>query len=235
MDAVGGTGDANQAWDGMTKTKRITRAGGVGRRITRPFFQMGAGGSTPTPALDWLIVDIPHSTAKCFIEQWHYSKRMPTGKNICYGLCDRGELYAVIIYGIGVNPYQASFLKVRSVIEIKRMCRTEPQRNYQLSRFIALTSKMVYRVSPFDAIVAFADPANGHEGIVYKASGFIHHGMTGAENHLIDDTGTIRHRRFAFRYARRKGITTAAAREELGLSVKQTPPKHRWVRARRVS
>jgi hypothetical protein len=164
------------------------------------------------------------------VERWHYSKRMPTGKNICYGLFDNDELYAVIVYGIGVNPYQAKFLHVESVIEIKRMCRSEPRRDYQLSRFISITSNMARKEYKYDCVVAFADPEYGHEGIVYKASGFTLHGMTNSEWHLVDSSGNKRHRRYAFRHARRNNISIQDSRRQLGLNRVKTAPKFRWVR-----
>jgi hypothetical protein len=156
---------------------------------------------------------------------------MPTGKNICYGLYADANLYAVIVYGIGVNPYQAAFLGVKTVLEIKRMCRREPPLyEYPLSRFISISSKMVAKEYPYDCLVAFADPEYGHEGIVYKASGFTLHGKTNAEWHLENEDGERRHRRFAFRYARRAGKTIAESRAELGLRRVKTAPKYRWIR-----
>ena len=192
--------------------------------------QLEDGGSTPTYSHQYRIERIPHAEAKAFVEAWHYSKRMPTGKNICYG-CWRGkDCYAVIIYGIGVNPYQASFLGVNSVVEIKRMCRREPKERFELSRLIGLTSRWLKKSFAFDAIVAFADPEQGHEGTVYKASGFKHEGMTNPEWHLIDKEGNVRHRKYAFRMARRNGISVQDARVRLGVSRIKTAPKHRWVR-----
>lgn len=189
------------------------------------------GGSIPTPPLQFTIKPIEHKVAKNWVETWHYSKRMPTGKNINYGLFAGEDLYAVIVYGIGVNPYQAKFLGVDKVIEIKRMCRSEPARKeYPLSRFIALTSKMVLKEFVYECIVAFADPEQGHEGTVYKASGFKMHGLTNAEWHLVDKNGEKRHRRFAFRHSRRKGISLAESRKELGLTRVKTKPKYRWIR-----
>lgn len=197
----------------------------------RPANQSENGGEIPTPARqNFNIRPVPHWEAKTFIEKWHYSKRMPTGKNICYGLFHNSELYAVIVYGIGVNPYQAKFLKVEKVLEIKRMCRSEPSKNYPLSRFIALTTKFVTKENPTQAIVAFADPEQGHEGTVYNASGFARHGTTNAEWHLIDESGVKRHRRFAYRYSRRKGCSIDDARKELKLKRVQTLPKIRWVK-----
>ena len=193
-------------------------------------FQLVGGGSTPTPPLQFFIESVTHTEAKTFVEHWHYSKRMPTGKNICFGVRHGGLLYAVIVYGTGVNPYQAAFLGVDKVMEIKRMCRREPKEDYPLSRFIALTTRMLKKLYEFGAIVAFADPEQGHEGTVYKAAGYEYRGTTNAEFHLEEEDGTIRHRRFAYRMARRNGITVAEAREQLNVKRIRTAPKHRWVR-----
>ena len=193
-------------------------------------FQLASGVSIPTSPLQYLIEPITHAEAKLFVESWHYSKRIPTGKNISFGVRRDGSLYAVIVYGIGVNPYQASFLGVDKVMEIKRMCRREPKEDYPLSRFIALTTNMLKKMYAFNAIVAFADPEHGHEGTVYKAAGYEYRGTTNAEFHLVEEDGTIRHRRFAFRMARRNGITVGEAREQLNVKRIRTAPKHRWVK-----
>jgi hypothetical protein len=192
-------------------------------------FQLGDGGSTPTHPL-FHIDKLPHKEAKAFVEKWHYSGKMPTGKNVCFGLWEQGcGLYAAIVYGIGVNPYQAQFLGVESVIEIKRMCRAEPKKKYELSRFIRLTMKLARRYMTFEAVVAFADPEHGHKGTVYSAAGFCHMGVTNPEWHLIDKEGNIRHRRYAYRHARRNKISVQEAREVLEVTRRKTDPKHRWV------
>lgn len=204
---------------------------GCGATAAQLSFQMTDGGSIPTHPLQFIVKPVNHKTAKSWVEKWHYSKRMPTGKNISYGLFANGNLYAVIVYGIGVNPYQAKFLGVDNVIEIKRMCRSEPIiKGYPLSKFISVTSKMVAKDYLFDCIVAFADPEQGHEGTVYKASNFILHGKTNPEWHLIDVFGNVRHRRFAYRHARRNNITVDESRKELGLVRLKTLEKYRWVR-----
>ena len=157
---------------------------------------------------------------------------MPTGENHSFGLFDgTNSLYAVIVLGTGVNPYQASFLKCLAPIEIKRLARSEPARTeWPMSKFISVTLRLLRKEMDFDAVVAFADPEHGHEGTVYKAAGFKHEGMSNAEFHTIDEAGNMRHRRFAFRYARRNKISIEEARRQLNLERKQTAPKHRWVR-----
>jgi len=205
-------------------------------RVALPLFQTERGGSTPTSPLQLHISKISHQIAAAFVEDWHYSHRIPTGKNFYYGLWNGSALYAVIVYGIGVNPYQAEYLNANKVIEIKRLCRTEPRIEcFPLSRLIAITSKMVLIEYSYDCIVAFADPEHGHEGKVYKASGFTLHGQTNPEWHLMDDVGEIRHRRYAFRYARRNGISVSDARKKLGVIRVVTAPKNRWVKYRNAA
>ena len=177
------------------------------------------------------VEKVDHKTAKAWVEKWHYSHRIPTGKNISYGVFADDTLYAVIVYGIGVNPYQAKFLGVDRVLEIKRMCRSEPPiPEYPLSKFISVTTKMARKEYACGCIIAFADPEQGHEGTVYKASNFTLHGVTNPEWHLVDASGEKRHRRYAFRHARRNGITIAESRVELGVERVKTQPKYRWVR-----
>lgn len=205
--------------------------GGVNSKVECDLFQSQDSGSIPTTPLQFNIREVSQETAKTWVEKWHYSRRIPTGKNFCLGLFADTDLYAVIVLGIGVNPYQSEFLSAQRVIEIKRMCRSEPRiEQYPLSRFISVALKMAMSFWPYDCVVAFADPQHGHEGTVYKASGFTLHGMTNSEWHVEDSDGNVRHRRFAFRHARRNGIPIAQSREALNLKRVCTAPKYRWIR-----
>lgn len=196
---------------------------------THSLFQGREGGSIPTVTL------IDHRSTKTMVETWHYSKRMPTGMNICFGWWIDDALYAVAVYGIGVNCYQARFLRSagvevgdKEIIELKRLARVEPRRDdMPLTKFLAVchrSLKKTYRV-----VVSFSDPEHSHSGTVYRAANFKDFGETNPEWHLIDEAGNVRHRRFAFRYARRNGVTVEQARIELGVKRKKCLPKRRWV------
>ena len=43
-------------------------------------------------------------------------------------------------------------------------------------------------------VVSFSDPANGHNGGIYKAANFKHLGKSNAEWHVVDKNGVLRHR-----------------------------------------
>ena len=204
---------------------------GVGSLMAEQLaFPQADGGSIPTPTLQFNIMEISRKAARGWVEKWHYSRAMPTGKCFSYGLYANHEPYAVIVYGIGVNPNQASYLKVKNVLEILRMCRSEPKlKGFPLSRFIAITRKMVSTKHPYNALIAFADPEEGHIGTVYSAAGFKLEGVTEATWHALDKYGNKRHRRYAFRHARRNDQTIEKSRQDLGLTRVQTKPKYRWV------
>ena len=181
-----------------------------------------------------------------FIEKWHYSGVVPTGQNIFFGWYDNtGKLYAVADYGIGVNPYQAPFLsritgfivENKNLLELKRLCRVEPKQNKPLTRFLSLCHKKLKKMG-YKYVVSFSDPEEKHNGGIYKAANFLHLGQTNPEMHLIDKDGNKRHRRYAYRHARRNGIHVSKSREILGVSPVKTMPKDRWflkiAKARRV-
>lgn len=183
------------------------------------------------------VVSIDTTTAGPFIERWHYSGRVPTGKNLFYGWYDEtNDLYAVADYGIGVNPYQAAYLsritgknvQHQHLLELRRLCRREPKReDMPLTQFLAQCHKLL-RQTGYKYVVSFSDPAYGHTGGLYKAANFEHLGVTASERHVMDSEGNVRHRRLAFRHARRNGCSIQESRDALGLRVIVTPPKDRW-------
>lgn len=182
------------------------------------------------------IQQIDPKIAASFIKKWHYSGRCPRGKNIYFGWFMGECLYAVADYGIGINPYQAQSLsamtghniQIDSLLELKRLCRVEPKiEKYPLTQFLSKCHKLLKQMG-YCYVVSFSDPTFGHSGGIYKASNFTHLGQTNAEYHAVDKDGTVRHRRYYYRYARSKGINMEQARDELGLELVRTLPKDRW-------
>lgn len=59
------------------------------------------------------VVECSITQARPMVERWHYSGKMPGGFSRCFEwVSDRHPFgpYAVAAYGIGTNPYQASYL-----------------------------------------------------------------------------------------------------------------------------
>jgi hypothetical protein len=200
-----------------------------------PAFRSEDDGSKPIPSIKFKVRRISQKEAKPFIEQWHYSKRCPTGKNIFFGAYLGDTLYAVADYGNGVNPFQAAYLarvtglpvKKGNLMELKRLCRIEPPMDLALTKFLRICH-ILLRKQGVEFVVSYSDPAHNHTGGIYKAANFKHLGKSAAEWHVVDKNGVLRHRLYAYRYARRNGIPLVQARHELGLERVKTVQKDRW-------
>ncbi len=180
-----------------------------------------------------------------FITENHYSQTVPSGKNLFYGwfvddgpahdLFD-GSLYAVANYGIGINPLQAEFLErelqlgieLHNLLELKRLVRREPKdKTYPLTHFLSRCHRQL-KSDGYKFVVSFSDPAQGHDGGIYKAANFRHVGMSQADQFLLDKDGKVHHRRKANHYAKNHAITYKEAVARLGYTFIKSVPKDRW-------
>jgi hypothetical protein len=163
----------------------------------------------------------------------------------------RTGTYSVEAYLEKAYPELGIIGTERSLLNLSRLCRvgTKEERGpVPMSRFLAVCRVLLRKhkmAKDAKGIISYSDPdtrynARGHNGGLYKASGFMHLGQTAPEMHVVDKNGIIRHRRVAYKFmksrnaqAERKGLsipfpTLAAAREHLGFKPLKTPPRDRW-------
>jgi hypothetical protein len=183
------------------------------------------------------VQGVPVAKVRPFVKRWHYSGCVPTGRCECFEWLVDSECYAVAVYGPGVNTNMAAFLtkltgcdvRRSALIELTRLCRSEPSKgDYPLTQFLGKCHRLLSEQG-FEWVVSFSDPVHSHRGGIYRAANFSHVGRTVGEYHVVDAVGVVRHRRYAYRYARRNEMTVAEARTELGLTIKRQPPKDRWL------
>ena len=118
-----------------------------------------------------------HKSAKYAVENWHYSRTMPCGKSVYFGVWEDGQFVGVIIYGSGAaseigTPYA---LTHQQICELTRVA----LRNHatQVSKIIAISLKMLKRSNPgLRLVVSFADSNQGHHGGIYQAGGWAYTG-----------------------------------------------------------
>lgn len=163
---------------------------------TRPLFQEGDGGSTPTSALQLHFREIGAQTASIAYREWHYLGDQGFISQINFGAYWEGILEGAISFG----PPNATDLEgywTRETQgqwwEIKRLVLSPKCPRNSESRFIAITSKMMRKKHLVKGIVTYADDGQGHVGTIYKASGFKSLGMTAAKNDFWVD-GKIKQR-----------------------------------------
>ena len=160
----------------------------------QPASQPEDGGSTPTPPLHSLelrrglrpqlqfrVEKLEPKVAKKFIEEFHYSRKCPTGLNYFYGAYLGDELYAVADYGLGGNmdrglswsrrtktmvltldarDADGRLLYPLNCLELKRLCRrgAKGEARIALTRFLSICHKMLKREHHIRFIVSYSDP-----------------------------------------------------------------------------
>ena len=118
---------------------------------------------------------------KDFIEEWHYSKNI-NGliSDYCFKLLDGETLIGAMIYGriamAGVWKKYAD--NEKDLIELRRLCCIDDTPKNTESYFIGNTIRWLKKNTGVKRIISYADTTYNHEGTIYKASNFKHHGMT---------------------------------------------------------
>jgi hypothetical protein len=183
----------------------------VGSALSARKIKSATGGTT--------VAEIDLATARAFVEIWHYAGNVPGSRNVYFGWFVDRELYAVAVYGIGINQIQHKYLaevtglpvKRANLFELKRLCRAEPPRDgFPLSKFIAACHRVLKHQHGIRFIVSFSDPTHNRferrrkgvpyeSGGIYAASNFRWLGKTNAERHAADANGRNVHRRVAYR------------------------------------
>ena len=123
-----------------------------------------------------------------FILDIHYAHRLPS-ISYAYGLYDGDELIGICTYGSPASPSLcrgvAGVENKSKVIELNRLCLKYNRKN-EASFLVANSIKLLPKPK---IIVSYADTAQGHEGVVYKACNFLFTGTTKARTDMASADG----------------------------------------------
>ena len=196
---------------------------------------------------DFTIEPVPKKAVDAFIKKWHYSQST-RGLHIshCFGLySDDGpfglpRMIGAMIYGIpamyGVaERYYKDDPSV--VIELNRLCCIDDTPKNTESYFIGKTLRWLKKNTNYRVILSFADPHEGHEGTIYKATNFLHRGMTDSAKALFVDGERLHQRMLTKKCPKGDEIRKRIKNGDENIELKQLPPKHIYVKSldRRIS
>ena len=153
---------------------------------------------------NYMVEPIQFSAAKPFVEKWHYSKSVH-GLHItqCFGLFKEGnfgfpKMIGAMMYGVPSSMHGQTTSKYGNdsgkILELNRLCCIDDTPTNTESYFLGSSMRWLKKNTDYQVIVSYADPEYGHGGTIYKASNFIHYGMSGTDKILIVD-GKKYHRR----------------------------------------
>ena len=124
--------------------------------------------------VDWCS----YKAAKYAVEHWHYSRTMPAGKTVKFGVWEDERFIGAVIFSRGANnnigsPYG---LKNTEVCELTRVALAQHKANVT-----AILSICIKKLKAHDAglrlIVSYADSEQHHIGGIYQAGNWIYLGI----------------------------------------------------------
>lgn len=167
---------------------------------------------------------------------WHYSGTCPPSKTI-FGFHEDGRFIGVIAYRHpNANPTSLKRYWEREamgddpavVSELSRIALTpQDERMWPTTKIMRFSHRAIRMFFPeLDAIYTYADPGEGHEGVVYKAAGYLYLGRAtggGGQMHYVDNrTGK---RVIGRTMASRDGIRSGG-----DYTIVKTEPKHKFLK-----
>ena len=182
--------------------------------------------------IDYEVCGICNIDAKTYIHANHYSHGSHGGPSPCYGLYQgEGGLFGERkLLGVAMFATPCSENVRASVFGEKYVdCVTELHRLHLLditprnseSWMISRILRQLHIDRPdIRAVVSFADPTEGHLGVIYQATNAIYYGVSGKSRFWMDTEGRLRH-------PRQNGVNIAG--EELGWKPVMREGKHRYV------
>lgn len=161
---------------------------------------------------------------RAFIREHHYSKSCPPGAFI-FGAVFGDELVGAMLFRRPSLPRTRTAYGVD--LELSRLVLLDQAEKNSESRFIGFALRWLRKHSDATAVISFADPRQGHQGTVYRASNWEYLGMEkghGTRRIIVD--GEELHSKTAYD---RWGASGASLIELLAprkVEILVCPPKH---------
>jgi len=123
---------------------------------------------------------------------WHYSKTVPSGKLIPFGVWEDKSFRGVVIFSRGAGPQIGCpyDLKQTQVVELTRVAMQG--HTTAVSRIVAIALRILRKTNPgLRLVVSYADSAQGHIGAIYQAGNWVYVGPSVAQHFILN--GRVTH------------------------------------------
>ena len=143
------------------------------------------------------VQPIPIMIARKLIERNHYLHSLPGGTHLTFGVFDNKNLAGALTLGAG--PFNAPSLvngaTAGDCLTLSRLWLSDELPPNSESRVLGLVIRALRRDTSLKFLLTYADPAQGHLGIIYQASNWIYNGLSDAMPLYDLGDGRLRHSR----------------------------------------
>jgi hypothetical protein len=175
---------------------------------------------------DYDVRAIEHANAVALIEQAHYARGAANTSVFAHGLFRTGGATLVGV-ALWMPPTRVCAESVdrehwRAVLALSRLVVLHGEPKMATGILLGASIRRVRRDGRWVALVTYADPSEGHDGTIYRATGWSDEGLVQAKAKWVDDDG----RMIAIKSAGHS--RTVAEMEALGCTVTANPQKRRF-------
>jgi len=164
------------------------------------------------------------------MERHHYLHSMPAAARRCYGVFLDGRLLGGVVFTSGARHGHRllTATKPQDVATLARLWLGDEVPTNSESRVLGIVLRDLRRTTDWKLLLSYADPAAGHVGTIYQATGWLYLGETAGETYVRLSDGRLHHpRSVSSRYGSNRvthlnATGVGARREFLG-------GKHRYV------
>ena len=140
---------------------------------------------------DFTIEPVERKVVQSFVHKWHYSHSTNgVQQTQCFALFNGEKLIGAMMYALPSMKSTAAKYNPDNPLrcwELRRLCCIDDTPTNTESYFIGQTLKWLRRNTDIEVIISYADLEFGHEGVIYKATNFIHLGKSGGGRVLMVD------------------------------------------------
>ncbi len=169
--------------------------------------------------------------ARYAVENWHYSRTLPVGKLVKFGVWEDGQFIGSVIFGRGASDALGSpyGLDMVECCELVRVALSRHQSH--VSQIVAVVVRQMRRLNPgVRLVVSFADPKEGHHGGIYQAGNWIYLGETSPGLEVYFDGEWVHDRMMRVTgWGTVSRIARLTKAQKAALPRRRTPGKHRYV------
>lgn len=163
-------------------------------------------------------------------KRWHYSRRMPRGKLIRFGVWEDEVFKGTIIYSRGTAPNLGKTFDL-TVVQICELTRIALDVHATpVSKMMAVTARILKKTG-LRAIVSYADVEQEHHGGIYQAANYVYVGAVTPAPAMVIMGKRMQYRSAQTKYRGGEYITLEWVHANVDSTAYELPalPKHKYV------
>lgn len=140
------------------------------------------------------------SIVRPLMVEHHYLRSMPAASRRCYGVSLDGNLHGGLVFTSGARHGHRLLAAARpqEVATLARIWLSDALPPNSESRVLGIVLRDLRRTTDWKLLISYADPAVGHVGTIYQATGWRYLGQTPGEAYVRLADGRLHHPRSVY-------------------------------------